>query len=132
MCMFTHTGCTSSFNSLLFIIFHCIGRWLYKICGVWMPKTCCWGALLRLIFPTGRKSSLYCDSVHNCVISPLDELIDQLGGPGNVAEMTGRKGRLVRAKGNGDRVHYELRDKESCTLESLNNNEVGGFTITLV
>jgi hypothetical protein len=59
--------------------------------------------------------------------SPLDELIDQLGGPGNVAEMTGRKGRLVRAKGNGDRVHYELRDKESCTLESLNNNERSSF-----
>ena len=49
-----------------------------------------------------------------------------------MAEMTGRKGRLVRAKGNGDRVHYELRDKGICTLESLNNNEVDGFTISLV
>ena len=56
--------------------------------------------------------------------SPLDELIDQLGGPDCVAEMTGRKGRVVREGGKGDRVHYELRDSGYSTLESLNNREV--------
>ena len=54
--------------------------------------------------------------------SPLDDLIDRLGGPGSVAEMTGRKGRLVRV--GGDRVQYELRDSGGSALESLNNQEV--------
>ena len=56
--------------------------------------------------------------------SPLDELIDQLGGAECVAEMTGRKGRVVRDKGRGDTVRYELRDSGENTLESLNNREV--------
>ena len=56
------------------------------------------------------------------VPSPLDELIDQLGGPGSVAEMTGRRGRVVRGKGN--QVCYEQRDIGGSALESLNNTEV--------
>ena len=39
--------------------------------------------------------------------SPLDALIDALGGPLQVAEMTGRRGRLVR---EGDVFTYQLRD----------------------
>lgn len=56
--------------------------------------------------------------------SPLDELLDQLGGPDCVAEMTGRKGRVVRERGKGDQVHYQLRDSGGNSLESLNNTEV--------
>ena len=37
--------------------------------------------------------------------SPLDALIDALGGPAQVAEMTGRRGRLVR---EGDAFVYQL------------------------
>ena len=57
--------------------------------------------------------------------SPLDELLDQLWGPGCVVEMTGRKGRIVREVGKKDQVRYELRDSGSNALESLNNTEVG-------
>ena len=40
--------------------------------------------------------------------SPLDALIDALGGSQEVAEMTGRRGRLVRNSRSG-RFKYELR-----------------------
>lgn len=40
--------------------------------------------------------------------SSLDELIDQLGGPCNVAEMTGRRGRIVRHS-PGQKPAYEQR-----------------------
>ena len=57
--------------------------------------------------------------------SPLDEIIDQLGGPRQVAEMTGRRGRMVR-RGEGDPPQYELRDADSNGgVDTLNVREVG-------
>lgn len=44
--------------------------------------------------------------------SPLDALIDALGGPGEVAEMTGRRGRLVRRNGV---LKYDLRPENEET-----------------
>ena len=52
-------------------------------------------------------------------------LIDQLGGPSQVAEMTGRKGRIVRLDPKS-KPTYQLRQSESKCLsdQSLNVKEV--------
>ena len=54
----------------------------------------------------------------------LDTLIEKLGGPRAVAEMTGRKGRITRdLKGHGV---YQLRAKpDSSEMDSLNVKEAG-------
>ncbi|GAB4817714.1 hypothetical protein N2152v2_004760 [Parachlorella kessleri] len=56
----------------------------------------------------------------------LDQLIDELGGPKQVAEMTGRKARVARdARG---RPAYELRAKpDSSDMDSLNIKEKQAF-----
>lgn len=54
----------------------------------------------------------------------LDLLVDQLGGPSAVAEMTGRKGRVVR--NHAGRLSYEMRAKpETSDMDSLNGEEWG-------
>ncbi|XP_055599297.1 protein strawberry notch isoform X2 [Uranotaenia lowii] len=55
----------------------------------------------------------------------LDQLIDELGGPENVAEMTGRKGRVVQ---NDDgSIQYESRSESDVPLETLNITEKKRF-----
>ncbi len=57
--------------------------------------------------------------------SALDSLIDGLGGPSRVAEMTGRKGRICRnAKGF---LQYESRYSGTRVEASLNNKERAAF-----
>ena len=59
--------------------------------------------------------------------SPLDEIIDALGGPSNVAEMTGRKARMVRLAPN-EAARYEVRGGGSTEeVDSLNVREVSIF-----
>ncbi|KAJ1355041.1 hypothetical protein KIN20_012161 [Parelaphostrongylus tenuis] len=56
----------------------------------------------------------------------LDHLIDQLGGPEYVAEMTGRKGRIVTR--DGGEVEYELRHAGAdVPLELMNMDEKDKF-----
>ena len=55
----------------------------------------------------------------------LDQLIDMLGGPENVAEMTGRKARVV-CDDNGQ-VRYESRSEQDVPLEILNLAEKQRF-----
>ncbi|XP_069475771.1 protein strawberry notch homolog 1 isoform X2 [Ambystoma mexicanum] len=55
----------------------------------------------------------------------LDELIDELGGPENVAEMTGRKGRVV-TNDNGS-ISYESRSELDVPVEILNITEKQRF-----
>uniref|UniRef100_A0A8D9EDV4 Protein strawberry notch n=1 Tax=Cacopsylla melanoneura TaxID=428564 RepID=A0A8D9EDV4_9HEMI len=55
----------------------------------------------------------------------LDQLIDDLGGPENVAEMTGRKGRVVSTE-EGD-IKYESRSETDIPLETLNVTEKQRF-----
>ncbi|KAK9684141.1 hypothetical protein RND81_10G189300 [Saponaria officinalis] len=54
--------------------------------------------------------------------NPLDDIIDQLGGPGNVAEITGRRGMLVRAS-CGKGVTYQARNTKEVTMEMVNMHE---------
>ncbi|XP_024463441.2 protein FORGETTER 1 isoform X1 [Populus trichocarpa] len=54
--------------------------------------------------------------------NPLDDIIDQLGGPDNVAEMTGRRGMLVRAT-SGKGVTYLPRNSKDVTMEMVNMHE---------
>lgn len=54
--------------------------------------------------------------------SPLDDIIDRLGGPSQVAEMTGRRARIVRTTRG---LQYEMRESDSTAgVESLNIKEV--------
>lgn len=57
----------------------------------------------------------------------LDQLIDSLGGPKKVAEMTGRRGRVVRdSRGHGT---FQLRAKpDSSEMDSLNVKEAGALS----
>ena len=57
------------------------------------------------------------------VLSPLDEIIDKLGGPSCVAEMTGRRGRIVRLHPGGQ-PRYQARESDSSNVDSLNIQEV--------
>ena len=57
----------------------------------------------------------------------LDQLIDELGGPECVSEMTGRKGRVVQDDKSGE-VRYESRSVgNDATLETLNLHEKDMF-----
>uniref|UniRef100_A0AAY4EJS9 Protein strawberry notch homolog 2 n=1 Tax=Denticeps clupeoides TaxID=299321 RepID=A0AAY4EJS9_9TELE len=71
--------------------------------------------LLRKISDLGKELPL----------NTLDELIDRFGGPERVAEMTGRKGRVVRI--SGDCVRYESRAEQGLTIDHVNIREKERF-----
>ncbi|XP_076040208.1 protein strawberry notch isoform X2 [Oratosquilla oratoria] len=81
-----------------------------------VEKACAMKAdLLKKIVDLGRKLPP----------NTLDQLIDELGGPENVAEMTGRKGRVVQ---NDDgSIAYESRSEHDVPLEILNIKEKERF-----
>lgn len=58
-------------------------------------------------------------------VNTLDELIDQLGGPENVAEMTGRKGRVV-SRPDGT-VAFESRAEQGLSIDHVNLREKERF-----
>ncbi|XP_078299873.1 protein strawberry notch homolog 2 isoform X1 [Panthera onca] len=58
-------------------------------------------------------------------INTLDELIDQLGGPEHVAEMTGRKGRVV-SRPDGT-VAFESRAEQGLSIDHVNLREKERF-----
>lgn len=77
---------------------------------------------MHCLFLISLNTSFFCEK-----FSPLDQIIDELGGPDTVAEMTGRRGRMVRRHGNA-KPQYELRgvEADSAAIESLNVREVSG------
>ncbi|XP_028086990.1 protein FORGETTER 1-like isoform X1 [Camellia sinensis] len=54
--------------------------------------------------------------------NPLDDIIDQLGGPDKVAEITGRRRMLVRTS-DGKGVTYQARNTKEVTMEMVNMHE---------
>lgn len=58
--------------------------------------------------------------------SPLDDIIDQLGGPSKVAEMTGRSSRIVRLHSESP-PSYQSRVSSCGNVESLNVQERNFF-----
>ncbi|KAL5216267.1 hypothetical protein ABZP36_007668 [Zizania latifolia] len=58
--------------------------------------------------------------------NPLDDIIDQLGGPDNVAEITGRRGMLIRAS-DGKSVVYQARNAKEVSMEMINMHEKQQF-----
>ncbi|PNY03883.1 protein strawberry notch-like [Trifolium pratense] len=54
--------------------------------------------------------------------NPLDDITDQLGGPDKVAEITGRRGMLVRGP-TGKGVTYQARNTKEVTMEMVNMHE---------
>jgi hypothetical protein len=61
--------------------------------------------------------------------NPLDDIIDRLGGPSKVAEMTGRRHRYVRAPDGAFR--YVPRTREGSTAQSVNIMERQHFQANL-
>lgn len=59
-------------------------------------------------------------------VNPLDQLIDELGGVDNVAEMTGRKQRLIRSKKSG-KIVLQRRNANGVSIESQNVYEKEEF-----
>nr|XP_033812612.1 protein strawberry notch homolog 2 isoform X2 [Geotrypetes seraphini] len=58
-------------------------------------------------------------------LNTLDELIDQFGGPDHVAEMTGRKGRVVR-RADGT-ITFESRAEQCLSIDNVNLKEKERF-----
>ncbi|KAF7203220.1 si:ch73-63e15.2 isoform X2 [Nothobranchius furzeri] len=58
-------------------------------------------------------------------LNTLDVLIDKFGGPDKVAEMTGRKGRVVRRPDGS--VRYESRAEQGSTIDQINLKEKDRF-----
>ncbi|XP_063311626.1 protein strawberry notch homolog 2 isoform X1 [Pelobates fuscus] len=58
-------------------------------------------------------------------LNTLDELIDKFGGPENVAEMTGRKGRVVRCSDGS--VRFESRAEHNLSIDNVNLREKERF-----
>jgi hypothetical protein len=58
-------------------------------------------------------------------VSALDSIIDKLGGHGKVAEMTGRRGRLVRNAAGA--ISFQQRGVEEDEVDQVNIKECGRF-----
>lgn len=65
---------------------------------------------------------LYPLSLYPSTCSSLDVIIDKLGGPSKVAEMTGRRARIVRNAAG--KAQYEMRQTTCISDQSLNVKEV--------
>ncbi|KAL8134766.1 hypothetical protein AgCh_009688 [Apium graveolens] len=78
---------------------------------------------------TERKSQIL-DKIHNLKLPycPLDDIINQLGGPAKVAEITVRRRRLIK-ESSAESVKYVTRNPEGVRMEMANMHEKQSFMI---
>lgn len=84
---------------------------------------------LQSRYEKAQERKLKClDSIRSFELpnNPLDDIIDQLGGPDAVAEITGRRGFLVRAT-SGRGVVYQSRSTKDIAMEMVNMHEKQQF-----
>jgi len=72
------------------------------------------------------------DTVDNLSLpaNPLDRLLNELGGPDQVAELTGRKSRQIKqynAMADKYEIIYEKRKGENCPMDQINIEEKNNF-----
>ena len=72
------------------------------------------------------------DTVDNLSLpaNPLDRLLNELGGPDEVAELTGRKSRQIKqynAMTDKHEVIYQKRKGENCPIDQINIEEKNNF-----
>uniref|UniRef100_A0A0D6R552 PHD-type domain-containing protein n=1 Tax=Araucaria cunninghamii TaxID=56994 RepID=A0A0D6R552_ARACU len=104
------------------------GNWLCPVCKKYTEETKEYNAGLWKRYETAKERK---DQILEAIrklelpINPLDDIINQLGGRDSVAEMTGRRGSMVR--GPNGKIGYHPRNTKDVSMEMVNMSEKQHF-----